>query len=132
MVSLGQIQHVVDQLRHPLQFFEVTVQGFAVVLDGAGAGEGDLGVGQQVRQWGAQFMGNVGRERGQALKRVVEASEHGIEVVGHFRQFRWHVFFRQPHVQRLRGNPAGDRTDAPQRAQAAARRPCPQQCGGQG
>ncbi|MCY1187048.1 hypothetical protein D9M73_279790 [compost metagenome] len=70
------------------------MQGFAVVLDGARAGEGDLGVGQQVRQWRAQFMGNVGGEGRQALKRVVEASEHGVEVVGHFRQFRRHVFFR--------------------------------------
>ncbi|MNF96146.1 hypothetical protein D3C84_789270 [compost metagenome] len=50
MVSLGQIQHVVDQLRHPLQFFEVAVQGFAIVFQAPGAGQGDLGVGQQVRQ----------------------------------------------------------------------------------
>src|SRR5947207_10111077 len=53
--------------------------------------------------------------RSQALKRVVEASEHGIEVVGHFRQFRRHVFFWQPRVQRLRANTAGDRTDPAQR-----------------
>ena len=48
MVRFGQIQHVVDQLRHPLQLFEVAVQRFAVGIYVARAGEGDLGVCQQV------------------------------------------------------------------------------------
>lgn len=41
---------------------------FAVILDGPRAGEGDLGVGQQVRQRRAQFMGDVGGKRRESLK----------------------------------------------------------------
>jgi len=53
-------------------------------------------------------MGNVGGERRQALEGVVETPEHGVEMVGHFRQFRRHVFFRQACVERLRRDTAGD------------------------
>jgi hypothetical protein len=79
VVGLGQVQHVVDHLRHPLQFFQVAVQRFAVFLEAARAGEGDLGVGQQVGQRRAQFVGDVGRERRQALEGVVQALQHGVD-----------------------------------------------------
>ena len=63
VVGLGQVQHVVNQLCHPLQFFEVAVQGLAVRINVPWPGQRYLSVGQYVGERGAQLMGDVGGER---------------------------------------------------------------------
>ena len=115
--------HGGDKLGDPLKVLEVAVKRVAIGFGGARAGKGDLSVCQQVRQWRAQFMGYVGRERRKTLKRVVEACEHGVEAVGHFRKLWRHLLFRQSGIQRLRRNPTGHRAHSSQRAQTAARGP---------
>ncbi|MNG28327.1 hypothetical protein D3C84_1135760 [compost metagenome] len=102
MVGLGQIEHVVDQLCHPLQLFKVAVQGLAVFVQVAWAGEGDLGVRQQVRQWRAQFVGDIGRERRQTLKGIIQTFQHGVDGLCQFGQFNRHLVFRQARGQRAR------------------------------
>ncbi|MNH17224.1 hypothetical protein D3C79_768870 [compost metagenome] len=94
MVGLGQEKHVVDHLCHPLQLLKVAVQCFAVFLEATGAGEGDLGVGQQVGQWRAQFVGDVGRKCRQALEGIVQALQHGVHASGQLGQLFGHLRHR--------------------------------------
>ncbi|MNE78285.1 hypothetical protein D3C80_1746760 [compost metagenome] len=108
------------------------MQGFTVLVQVAGAGEGDLGVGQQVGQRGAQYMGNVGGERRQTLEGVVQAFEHGVDGLRQLLQFERHLPLGQPGGQRARRYLGGHFAHLPQRTQATARRPGAEQCRGQG
>ena len=99
MISLGQVQHVVDQLGHPLQLFKVAVQGLAVLVNASGAGEGHLGMGQQIRQGGSQLMRNISGERRQSLKRIIQTLQHGVERPGQFGQFGGHGLLRQAGIE---------------------------------
>ncbi len=92
MVSFGQVQHVVDQLRHPLQLFQIAVQRLAVILQRARLGEDDLGLGQQVGQRCAQFVGDICAEGRQALERVIQARQHGVDGLGQLRELHRHLF----------------------------------------
>ncbi|MNH18716.1 hypothetical protein D3C79_784330 [compost metagenome] len=52
-------------------------------------------------------MGNVGGERREALKGIVQAFEHGIDGLRQLRQLYWHLPLRQARGQRTRRNPGG-------------------------
>ncbi|MNR04796.1 hypothetical protein D3C85_1207860 [compost metagenome] len=108
------------------------MQGFAIIVKRARAGQGDLGVSQQVRQGRAQLVGDVGGKRRKTLEGIVQAPEHGIEGLGQFSQFDRHLRVRQACGQRARRYAGRHFAHASQRAQAAACGPGAKQGGGQG
>ncbi|MCY1418760.1 hypothetical protein D9M71_343290 [compost metagenome] len=108
------------------------MQGFAVVVKRARAGQGDLGVSQQVRQGRAQLVGDVGGKRRKTLEGIVQAPEHGIEGLGQFGQLDGHLCLRQACGQRACRHAGGHLAHAPQGAQATACGPGAEQGGGQG
>ena len=67
------------------------MQCLAVIFQRARLGEDDLGLGQQVGQRCAQFVGDIRAEGRQALERVIQARQHSVDGLGQFRQFHRHL-----------------------------------------
>ncbi|MCY1234686.1 hypothetical protein D9M72_472740 [compost metagenome] len=132
VLGLGQEQHVADHLSQALEFFQVGVQGFAVFVQVAILAEDHLGLGQQVRQRRAQFMGDVGGEGGKPLEGVVQPAQHCIEGAYQFHQLLGDLIVGQAGGQGAGGNPGGHFGHTVQGAQAAACGPGAEQGGGQG
>ena len=91
VVSLGQQEHVVDHLCQVLQFLQVRVQRLAVVGLLTWLAEDYLGLGQQIGERCAQFVGDIGGEGGEAGEGFFQSREHCIERVDQVGQFTWRV-----------------------------------------
>ncbi|MCY1503074.1 hypothetical protein D9M68_371870 [compost metagenome] len=113
VVGLGQQEHVVDHRGETLEFLQIAVQGFAVVLQRARARQHHLGLGQQAGERCAQFVGDVRGEARQALEGVFQAGQHRIQFLGQAAQFDWQTAAVQPRGQRLRRDVRRRRTDPP-------------------
>ena len=79
IVGLGQEQHVADHLRHAFVLLHVGVEDLLILLRTAHLGEGDLGLGHQVGDRGAQFVGDVGGKVGEPVEGLFHALQHFVE-----------------------------------------------------
>ena len=66
------------------------MQGLAIILQRAWAGQYHLGLGQQTGERGAQLVGDVGGERREALEGFFQARQHGVQLAGQSAQLLWH------------------------------------------
>ncbi len=131
VVGLGQQQHVVDHRGEPFQLLEVAVQGLAIILQRAWAGQYHLGLGQQTGERGAQLVGDVGGERREALEGFFQARQHGVQLAGQPAQLLWHPAGVEAGGEGVGGNPRGDFAHPSQRRQAGAGGPGAEQRRGQ-
>ena len=88
LVGAGEEQHVVDDRTQSLKLFEVRLQHFEIMLGRTSAGQRDLGLADQVGQWRAQFVGDVGVERFKARVGLLDPLQRGVERVDELIQFR--------------------------------------------
>ncbi len=79
LVSAGEEQHVVDDRPQPLQLLQVGLQDLFVMFAAAFAGQRHLGLADQVGQWRAQLVGDVGIERLQAHVGLLQAVQGAVE-----------------------------------------------------
>ena len=127
LVGAGHEQHVVDDRAQPLQLLQVGLQRVLQLVDVARAGQGDLGLADQVAQRRAQLVGDVGVEGRQALIGRLQAIQRAVEGAHQPDQLGRQVLGRhaQAGVGRVQG--AGALRQAVDRRQAPAGDPPAQQ-----
>ena len=132
VLGFGQKQHVRHHAGQALEFFGVGGQGVAVVVRRAFLRQGDLRLGQQVADGGAQLVRQVGRKGRQALEVGLQAQQHVVQALGQVGHLHRHGIHRHAFVQPVGAHGLGAGFHGPQWRQAVACRQPAQQAAGQG
>ena len=117
---LRQEQHVGHHAGQAFQFLRIVRQHFPVVVGAARTRQAHLGLGHQVAQRRAQFVGEVAGKFAQAPERIFQPRQHVVERGCQLRHLHRQVARGEPAVEPGSGDAFGLPTQAAQRREPAA------------
>ena len=118
VVGLGEEQHVFGHSSQPFEFFRIRLEHFAIFTGRALSRQRNVRMAEEVVDRRAELVREVGRERGEALEREMQAAEHCVERRAETPDFVRCAFEVEPIGEAVGGDRAGRRVDRPEGLQS--------------